>query len=181
MITLDLLPIKEKKLLNTRKSYAISKKIAYVSLIIVSSMAIIVIVSKYIIQSDLNHITEQKNTIITNNKGLNIEIQDYNNKLKKLSEIQKENKNLSEIIIMVSEFIPNGITLNYLGLDQSEENTFNLKIKGFSDSRDTLITFKDSLNSKDFFKKIDIPLSSLLKQTDIEFEIATNLYLDKLK
>lgn len=180
MIILDLLPKKEKKLLNTRKSYAISKRIAFISLVIIGSMAIILVVSKYIIQSDLKNITEQKNTIIENNKGLNSEIQNYNNELKKLSEIQRTSKNFSEIIIQINELIPSGITLNYLGIDQIDENTLDIKIKGISDTRDTLVKFKDSLNSKDLFKKIELPLSSLLKQGDIEFDITTKLYLEKM-
>lgn len=90
-----------------------------------------------------------------------------NEKLQKLSDIQRKNKGYFPAFEALAEIVPQGgISLNRLSLNQG-----NLSLDGHSDSRSILLLFKSSLEKSPFFEKIENPVSNLLKQNDIDFTV----------
>lgn len=50
-----------------------------------------------------------------------------------------------------------------------------LTVNGWSESRDSLISFEKSLKDGDFFEKIETPISNLTSQENVNFEIVLKL------
>ena len=56
-------------------------------------------------------------------------------------------------------------------------STANVSIKGFSSNRESLVNFKSSMESSGVFRSVDLPISNLAKDKDIDFNINA-VYLD---
>jgi hypothetical protein len=182
MIILDLLPVKEKKQLYIKKGYVIVRKIITNSLVHIALISAILVGSSFLLENDVGYIKEQNNTLMESNKGLNSEIRKYNKEIVYLSTIQKEHKNFSEIIIELGNLVPDKLSLSSLAIKKDEDQgEFILKMSGISDDRDTLLSFKDLLNLKDYIENFELPINSLLKQKNVEFEFSTVIYIDKIK
>lgn len=51
------------------------------------------------------------------------------------------------------------------------KDKISFSIKGRANSRQSLIRFEDSINSSGYFSKVTLPLSNLIKDRDIDFQI----------
>jgi hypothetical protein len=65
-----------------------------------------------------------------------------------------------------------GIRLNELFYASSNATSGIISFGGVSDTRESLIAFVDSLEQSKVFKKVDLPISNLAKNKDIEFSIS---------
>ncbi|MBT4277661.1 hypothetical protein HOD96_02865 [Candidatus Falkowbacteria bacterium] len=182
MITLDLFPKKEKKRLNFKRYYFLIQRISILFSAVAVLTSIVLFASKYIIKYDLDNITEQSATIVKSYKDLNQDIKNSNIQLKRLHNIQKENIEFSQILLKITDLIPKEITINSLSLniegDNVKKKILSFSLKGVAETRDDLIVFKDSLNSNDFIETVEFPITNLLKQESVEFEILTNLHYE---
>lgn len=185
MIKLNLLPLKEKKQLNIKLYQDLATRFIIAFLWLSIIVFFLLFTFKYIIKNSLENMTEQNNAIIQSNKKLNSEIKKYNNELKSLSNMQDKNIVFSKIIIKITKIIPKEIILTDLSLQVDKEEKSNktilIKMKGLAEKRDDLIKFKNNLNSLPYIKNIELPINTLLKQKNVDFEISTKLYLDKMK
>jgi hypothetical protein len=50
-----------------------------------------------------------------------------------------------------------------------------LTLEGIGDTRESLVTFSESLKTVPYFKKVDLPISNLAKDKNIEFTISINV------
>ena len=185
MITLNLLPSRERKKLNIKIYQSLATKILIAFLWLTIIVFSLLFAFKYIMKNSLENMTKQNNIVIQNNQELNAEIKECNNKLKALSDIQNENIIFSKILIKITEIIPKEITLNNLSLLIDEKEKSNkiilVNMKGFTEKRDNLVKFKNILNSFSYIENIELPINTLLKQENVDFEISTKLYLNKIK
>lgn len=180
MFTLDLLPPKEKEQINIKKAYSLAKNLIILLFLVVGIASVFLIGARYIIRGDLENITKQNNLIIQSYEGLNQDTRKYNNELKRLSKIQEENIEFSEILIKINELIPSQITLNGLSMNLSSEKEIAIHISGFAKNRNNLINLREILNSSAFVKDIELPISSLLKQKDISFDLTAVIEADQV-
>lgn len=178
MLILDLLPPKEKEQVNIKKAYSLAKDLIILSFLVAGVASVFLIGARYIIKGDLKNITEQNDLIILSYKELNQDTRKYNDELKRLSNIQKENVEFSEILLKITELTPQGITLNYLSLNLKDKKNIAVQIRGFAENRDNLINFKKNLDSSPFIKDVELPISNLLKQKDINFELTATLIIE---
>jgi hypothetical protein len=180
MITLDLLPLKEKKQLYVKKGYGIVRKIITNSLIHIALISAILVGASFLLENDVGYIKEQNNVLKESNKGLNSEIRKYNKELTYLSTIQEEHENFSDIIIELGNLVPDKLSLSVFSINKdSNEKGFVLKMSGIAEERDILLNFKDTLNQMDFVEKFDLPINNLLKQKNVDFDFSTTIYVDK--
>ncbi len=54
-------------------------------------------------------------------------------------------------------------------------NSGTLTLEGIGDSRESLVSFSDGLKSIEYFKKVDLPISNLAKDKNIDFTISINI------
>jgi Tfp pilus assembly protein PilN len=92
---------------------------------------------------------------------------------KKISILENGQKNISEKSAIIKNIIsrkPEKITISGFLFDKNK-----ISIQGFSDRRDNMLNFINSLKQEKSFKKVESPISNLLKEKDIEFSISIEL------
>jgi len=105
----------------------------------------------------------------------------------KLSHIQIEYDLFSKEIIYPTSVISRikqkeivGIILNTVTFQKvDDEGNIKLEIKGVAKNRDTLINYSNSLKTDILFKDVNIPFSSLAKNSDIPFSLSASGKIDK--
>jgi len=80
--------------------------------------------------------------------------------------------NLRQVISQLQDSSPIGITVTTFTLNLSQKV---LLIAGTASTRDTLLEFKDQLETSQLFSLVTIPLPTLEKQNDIQFSIAVDI------
>lgn len=65
----------------------------------------------------------------------------------------------------------NGVRINNLGYRKIDESHSEISLSGISDSRDSLLLYVETLKSNESFGEIDLPISNLAKERDIDFSL----------
>lgn len=60
-------------------------------------------------------------------------------------------------------------------IDSFSYNEKSIYVRGISSSREDLITFSDFIKADDFFKSVDLPISSFAKNQDISFALTIGI------
>ncbi|MEK7115525.1 MAG: hypothetical protein AAB862_01085 [Patescibacteria group bacterium] len=96
-------------------------------------------------------------------------IQDLNEKLL-LLRTEKKNTEVGSIIFKLVENIPPAIKISSITYEKRGE-TAKMDIAGVAGKREALITFVDRLKKEKLFSEVYSPVSNLVKDTDISFNI----------
>ena len=72
-----------------------------------------------------------------------------------------------------------GIRLSSINYSADSKTAGTLNITGMSDKRDTLVSFVDKLKDVSYLKKVDLPISNLAKDKNIDFSININVDIEK--
>ena len=103
--------------------------------------------------------------------------QEFNLELEKVRSIQKEHKNYSLLFEQLLPLVPAGVRFKSLRIDESNK----IVLAGFVSDREQIIKFKDSLESSPHFSDIESPLSNLVKQSNIDFNLSFGFNPEVLK
>ncbi len=96
-------------------------------------------------------------------------IKDINNIITKASLIGDKTKQPQELINKIESRKVGGISINYYDINFDKSV---VSVRGRASDRGTLFAFKQSLEEDADFSEIDLPVSSLVNQTDIEFDLS---------
>lgn len=96
-------------------------------------------------------------------------VRDLNSKIVFLEEGWKNIEEKSTVISGILEEKPEGVKINNLFFDKKK-----ITIQGFSNTRQGLFLLVDNLKKKGF-KKVESPISNIIKEKDIEFSINIDL------
>lgn len=91
----------------------------------------------------------------------------------KISKISSNIPNWARVLVRISELSPDGIRIDQLSADGSQ-----LKISGFSKTRDDFLNFQDKLKTEGFQFPVDI--SNLVASTDFDFDLEITVPQDYL-
>lgn len=86
---------------------------------------------------------------------------------------QKHAYSLHELLPVLSEFAGEGIALSDVSLNQVKNPL--LTIGGVAQTRESLVAFSDMLEGYEDFMVVDLPISYLIKDSDVEFVINVTL------
>ncbi len=67
------------------------------------------------------------------------------------------------------------IRLSGIYYTSTDSNSAVVTISGMSDKRDSLVSFTDSLRKIDSFASVDLPISNLAKDKNIDFTVSINI------
>jgi len=168
MITLNLVSPKQKQFLKVRKFYRLLKNFLYILVIYSSVLASTLIPINDCIKNINEQVNNRKTETELRDKNLTQKIDELNQRMVILQQIQTEFFNWSIYYKNLSGLVPEDVSLNDV-YSNLFENT--VVIKGYAKTRNSLITFKNSLESSAYFTDINIPLSNFLTEEGITFEI----------
>ena len=71
------------------------------------------------------------------------------------------------------------IYINSLAYTSNSSTTVTFSINGISGTRESLVSFKKDLDKTALFKNIDLPISNLAKDKDIDFSMIMTMTIPK--
>lgn len=121
-------------------------------------------------------------TVTESNPGLkeigDIEqsINDFNSKLTLFEQGEEKIQPVASVLEEALATRQGSITFKNIGYKRDlRTSSEELSIQGNATHRDALLDFVKNLEKLDSFKKVDLPVTSLLKETDIDFQLTLEL------
>src|SRR3989338_9341333 len=161
MLTLNLISSGQKKEIKLRHIYDVIKTVNFILIIIIIVIAIILLIAKVILQSKFTEVVNQTTLVTKTNQGYNNNVREINSKLNFIEKIQTEFIPWSDLLKKLAEITPTDINLYYVKLDSLEQI---IKIKGRAELRDSLLNFKDKMETAGYFEEIDFPIKNILEK-----------------
>lgn len=120
---------------------------------------------------------------VTAGSGKPVILSDNNEQYKEIEKYDSESKDMSKIISQIDriqkgqlswykffEKINNQFS-NSIEMKKIETSDYSVLLTGKAKNRDSLIAFKENMEKEDCFSDVNLPLSNLVAQTDVEFQI----------
>lgn len=178
MITINLIPSKQKAELRLFSFYIVLKKTILLILFSIIVIAIVLLATKIILQDYFTTMISESSQSISISKLTSPKIKEFKNELIKIGEIQKNYYAWTKFFIKFNDLVDNGITIEQLMISRDGE----LKIACAAKKRDDLLNFKNNLDKSEMFtNKFEIPLEVLLDKENIKFSFNLKVDLDKIQ
>lgn len=168
MILLNIIPEKLKREIRLYDIYKSTKKLLFVSLIMIIIYIITLLVFKLILQLHFIETVNQTTIITKNTENYTKKVREINQQINSIETIQRESVQWSNLLEFIKSDEENGVEINQIQIDK---NNSSIALKGKAKTRDVLLNFKSTLEEKKFFSDINFPIKNLLLKTDIDFEI----------
>src|SRR3989338_8766534 len=180
MITINLIPTNKKEEIRLSEVDIVIKNLIISLLLFIITVAIILLVSKMILQNTFNRIVAD--TTLTTRYGniFSNDIKIFNQRLRAVEKIQKKYIPWTNFIFSFVNLVPEDISIATLNLEaeaKNEEDNNTVTISGTAKTREKLLQFKANLENSALFSSIDIPLENLLKKEGVNFNIKAKFNL----
>lgn len=117
----------------------------------------------------------EKELNISQIENLEKEIRDYNLIFSGFNSFYKNQIDLTEPIEKIARLLPKTVYLTNFSFTPEEKYLGKISISGFSPDRDTLIEFKNSLETEKNFANIDFPPVDWVSPININFTVNFNI------
>lgn len=104
----------------------------------------------------------------------NTQIEEINIKTAQVSGLQKDFIKWSQVLYDFMNIIPEGNVIYKITFDQ---NNKKLDLNGYAQNRDDFLQLQENLEKSDFILKVHSPISNLLYQENINFNLSADLNL----
>lgn len=114
---------------------------------------------------------------------LDAKVETINKQIKSINEklgIINSKLEYPKVIPVVDEILSrktNSINIKELMYEMSDEKSAKIILKGTSDTRDSLVNFVKSLEESELLSEVDLPISNLTKDKNIEFSLLMKVAL----
>lgn len=175
MVILNLLSNEKKEELKFRKIYLIGKDFTFVLLIFTILISVILSLSNIILVNTFNNTVSNSYLLGNSDHSFKSDLNEVNKTLAGIKEIQSGFKEYDDLLIEITGYIPENISLTYLSIDSSSNKA---SFKGRALRREDLLELKNNMENSDIFKNIESPIANLLEKENINFTITADLVLD---
>jgi Tfp pilus assembly protein PilN len=180
-IYLDLLPKERKQELKRKKIFR--KILRQEILFLVPLFVFIIILSNIYYLLSLQHSTSIAAQSQEQSQDKYQELKTYEEKFKQVNEstasllkIQAGHLNWNNIFKKLDEATPEGIVITNFSTRE-----YLIMLAGKAKDRNTLLSYKDKLESTECFTAVNVPLSNLVVKDDVDFQIDFSVNQDCLK
>jgi len=179
---INLLPLQSKKLVKKEllRRFTLFFGLAFSFLLIVAT--ILFSVSWFFLDSVLENLNDQGTSVreLAERKkleNLESEIVDLNGLLELLRQGEEKSLIVTDSILNTISFLPSSVTITSFLFDfgKCEGCVFKMVPSGHAENRVDLIKFVNDLEESGYFKKVELPVSGLLKERDINFLMTLEL------
>lgn len=168
MIVINLIPPGQKHLLKIRRLYQLVEFFLNLFVFYSIILAIVLIPLNQIINGQADELKNTQRELELKNSNLTKKIKALNGQIDSLTAINREFFNWSKYFLDIAALVPNEISLNQFSSNRLGQDFI---IRGFAQTRDSLIKFKENLSASPLVKEVNVPLSNLLTEQEITFEI----------
>ncbi|MFH1597635.1 MAG: PilN domain-containing protein [Patescibacteria group bacterium] len=177
MINLNILPPHKKLALARERTLFITRKIIIYTIIVLFFSLTFLWGNNLLIEERVADIEQQieasqQITKSGTSTTLDQKISQYNQRAIEVYKLFKATEKWSEVVSQFTKNVPDGIQFTYWSLQKAGRA---VELSGYARTRDDLVLFKDNLQSNPIYTNIEIPISSFLKKTDLDFRIDLSL------
>lgn len=173
MLTLNLLPA-------AKKQETIFEKYRRLAIFVASILFVYLIIFGILLTSiyfflniqleGLHRLIEAENLTVMAVKSRELEsnVRQVRQKLEMLTRLQEQNLPMAGVLESLTDSAPEGIRFKSVSIKKDAKQ---VSLSGRADKRADLLNFKDILERNSDFAEVSVPISILLKQQDIDFNI----------
>jgi Tfp pilus assembly protein PilN len=176
-IEINVLPDKQKEKIREEKKIGFALKMAFAFVAVLLLVNSVLYLMRIILDIEYQAAKESSEASLVKSSGKENQLekvfQDTNSQVAKVSKISSNIPNWARVLVRISELSPEGIRLNQLSTDGPQ-----LKISGFSKTRDDFLSFQDKLKTEGFQFSVDI--SNLVASNDFNFDLVITITQDYL-
>lgn len=176
MPALNLLSPTEKTAASLLWKYLIIKNVILIILTLSFVISLVLFGAKLVLLQKLTEVQAQTEIINITQAKINEKIIFYNNKIKAISRIQSEFIPWSEVLYKFNSLVTAGIHLQRAEFNSSENK---IVIVGLAATRDDLLAFQDALHNCPLIKNVNLPLNTLLKKQNVNFNLSADLEINE--
>lgn len=165
--SLNLLALPQKQELKRMKFLLLMHEILLFIFIAISVGASTILAARIILERKFEEIVRTEIPGAAKIARLNRDIRTINGRLTRLDQLTSSFSARSEVIARIVEKVPPGISWNALIAEQDDK----IIISGRAQKREELIQFKEHLLALPLVKTLDLPLSFLVKEKQLDFTI----------
>ncbi|MBU2575557.1 hypothetical protein KKF64_00460 [Patescibacteria group bacterium] len=169
---LNLIPFAQKEQLKRERMFLLVYGITGILVIVIAFNAIMLTITRFILIDHFKKLRDDSSLVNTELLKLQGNIGKTNEKIENAEKMQTKFVKYSDLLPDFTKLIPEGIVVNFMHIDS--ENS-NFRINGVAQDRNTLVAFKDSLESASFILNLESPLSNFLEKKDIVFRFSGKL------
>jgi len=176
-IEINVLPDKQKEKMREEKKIGFALKMAFIFIAVLLLVNSVLYLMRIVL--NIGYQTAQKSSEASSSGASGKEnqlekvFQDTNSQVANVSKISSSVPNWARVLVRISELSPDGIRINQLSADGTQ-----LKISGFSKTRDDFLNFQDKLKTEGFQFSVDI--SNLVASNDFNFDLELSVPQDYL-
>lgn len=134
--------------------------------------AVIMLSGRNVMEQSIAEITDISSTLPVRQANLEMEVKEINQHIDNLQKIQESYQPWAATIARLSGLVTNGNTLAFLEVNTHDKTA---TLKGISVTRKSLLEMKSTLEASPLVAKATLPISSLLSQENISFELKLEL------
>jgi len=86
---------------------------------------------------------------------------------------------VTPLITEIAKLTPEGVTIRSFTVSEEKNVVQKVQVQGTATTRQTLVHFRDNLEASERFKKAEVPLADLARDSDLPFNIS--IMLDSVK
>lgn len=177
MITINLMPKKQQKILKNARIFQLVKEIISLLFIFTATASIMLLLSRYFLEQQLVDLYKRNADNIKSNETINMRISHINSKISSAEAIQKNFQPLLPIINNFSLLTSPNIKIDQIKFFRQQAT---IEISGLSKTRSDLTQFKQKMEKTKWIKSFDLPLSSLIDKENNKFTIKIFIDLEKI-
>lgn len=133
-----------------------------------SILASIYLILNFQLQS-LQAVGQQGDTAYTDQRTLNVyqeKFKSTNAAVEVVGKIERSHFSFTQVFLLLDTLLPKGIAINLLAT-----NNYKIMLSGRAATRDDILAFESRLKETACVKDVNVPLSNLFSQENIDFEI----------
>jgi len=176
-IEINVLPDKQKEKIREEKKIGFALKMAFAFIVVLLLVNSVLYLMRIVLDIEYKAAKASSEASLSRSPGKENQLekvfQDTNSQVTNVSKISSNIPNWARVLVRISELCPEGIRLSQLSADGSQ-----LKISGFSKTRDDFLNFQDKLKTDGFQFSVDI--SNLVASNDFNFDLVLTVPQDYL-
>ena len=176
-IEINVLPDKQKEKIREEKKIGFALKMAFAFIVVLLLVNSVLYLMRIVLDIEYKAAKASSEASLSRSPGKENQLekvfQDTNSQVTNVSKISSNIPNWARVLVRISELCPEWIRLSQLSADGSQ-----LKISGFSKTRDDFLNFQDKLKTDGFQFSVDI--SNLVASNDFNFDLVLTVPQDYL-
>ncbi len=176
-ININVLPDQQKKKMVEEKKIGFALKLGFSFITVLILLNVVFFLMQFVLKIEYQAADKPLPAASDGDSSKEIQLekifQDTNKQVGKISKTSKSVANWARVLVRISQLCPDGIKINNISAEMNQ-----VKISGFSKTRDDFIDFQNKLEAEGF--KFSVDLSNLVAAQDFNFDLQLEIPQDYL-